>query len=586
MRTKTSKLVCSTDGNSRVICHHSGSDSRNSVETPGAPCDRTIKGNLNVCGNIINPGFQTLQGQVTCLDDGRFGTPNSAQTEQQFDEQYPSELANQQNPNVYMSQAVIGNSRLPASLSALRVCDSDIQSSGGTVFRNIAGECYIDVNPTDPQNIVIVAHQDRWTGAPFIFGGIFLSTAIAYTTDGGQSWTQPDISNSKIQGSTNPFGFNDWDSASDPNVVFDNAGNVYHQFLGFNIFQNYEEAIGYVKSNDKGKSWSKPYAVWRDDGNSHFQERTTLNADPYQPNTIYAVWPDEIPILGGNSAPVYFQKSTDGGLNWTAPIAALNVSVNDVPGAFPWGPIVKVLPDHTLVMCVCVGPPGTDPLDPTLIENFYVSRSTDGGLTWTQSLAFSAPQGAVLDPDNGTNIWAFLGGIDVAINQTTGQLYGVYQTYRNSKNTSEIVTSTDGGFTWSAPIEISNTQPFYPTVAVASDGSVGVMYADFSNHSPGSSSLETDVYIKVFSSDLTTVEQDTRLTPISFDYRQAIWRLDNLFLGDYWKLQNDPSNNDFVGVMTITNPPYGIGPTPMPQPGNLIWDVRNRQSAYFVRLSR
>ena len=59
--------------------------------------------------------------------------------------------------------------------------------------------------------------------------------------------------------------------------------------------------------------------------------------------------------------------------------------------------------------------------------------------------------------------------------------------------------STDGGFTWSTPIQVNQTpntvppidrQAWNPTVAVAADGTVAVTYYDFRNNTAAARGLD------------------------------------------------------------------------------------------------
>ena len=64
--------------------------------------------------------------------------------------------------------------------------------------------------------------------------------------------------------------------------------------------------------------------------------------------------------------------------------------------------------------------------------------------------------------------------------------------------------STDGGFTWSAPIEINQTpatvpsgnqQAFTPAIRVAADGTIGVTYYDFRNNTSDRGTPPPDHFI-------------------------------------------------------------------------------------------
>jgi hypothetical protein len=58
--------------------------------------------------------------------------------------------------------------------------------------------------------------------------------------------------------------------------------------------------------------------------------------------------------------------------------------------------------------------------------------------------------------------------------------------------------STDGGFTWSTPVQVNknpDVQAFTAAVEVASDGTVGVTYYDFRNNTSDPATLPTDYFI-------------------------------------------------------------------------------------------
>ena len=70
-------------------------------------------------------------------------------------------------------------------------------------------EVSIDVNPTNPDNLVIVGHEP----------GGFENMNTFFTTDGGDTWTERNLGDAQ-DGLASNFRF-------DPAVVFDSVGNVY-----------------------------------------------------------------------------------------------------------------------------------------------------------------------------------------------------------------------------------------------------------------------------------------------------------------------------------------------------------------------
>ncbi len=90
----------------------------------------------------------------------------------------------------------------------------------GTVSVNSEVEPFVAVNPTDPDNVVAVYQQDRWSNG----GAHGLVTAVSH--DGGATWSRTFAHFSSCSGGTAANG-GDYDRASDPWVTFAPNGDVY-----------------------------------------------------------------------------------------------------------------------------------------------------------------------------------------------------------------------------------------------------------------------------------------------------------------------------------------------------------------------
>src|SRR6266511_2108094 len=82
-------------------------------------------------------------------------------------------------------------------------------------YPNAEVEPFVAVNPTNPNNIIGVFQQDRWSDA-----GAHALVA-AYSFNGGTTWGESWPTFDKCAGGA------DYDRASDPWVTFDPAGNAY-----------------------------------------------------------------------------------------------------------------------------------------------------------------------------------------------------------------------------------------------------------------------------------------------------------------------------------------------------------------------
>ena len=89
---------------------------------------------------------------------------------------------------------------------------------------------------------------------------------------------------------------------------------------------------------------------------------------------------------------------------------------------------------------------------------------------------------------------------DIAVDRNTGVLYAVWQDGRISglgASNVMIAASSDGGFTWTAPIPITESQVyqhFLPTVAVNDNGVIGILFYDFRSDRFTNRSLSPGVF--------------------------------------------------------------------------------------------
>ncbi len=366
----------------------------------------------------------------------------------------------------------------------------------GINYLNAEVEPRIAVNPTNPNNLIGVWQQDRWSNG----GSNSLLAGVSF--DGGATWTQVIIP--KI---TRCSGGSDYERASDPWVSFSPNGTAYFHSLSFND-SNTTSAVLVNKSINGGLTWGDPITLIRNTEPTLFNDKESITADPTNSNYVYAVW-DRLEFPSGKASataaehavgykgPTFFARTTDGGLTWEPAREiyrppAINQTI---------GNQIVVLPNGTLVLAFDLiynnknahGLRGT---------NVAVLISTDKGATWSaKPIIVSQLQSVgVVDPDTGAAVRT--GDIipDVSVDPVSGMVYIVWQDSRfNGGQHDDVVfaKSTDGGQTWSAPVRISQVPgvaSFTPTVKVAPNGTVGVTYYDFRNNTPDPSTLPTDYW--------------------------------------------------------------------------------------------
>ena len=180
----------------------------------------------------------------------------------------------------------------------------------GTLYTNAEVEPYIAVDPTNTNHMVGVWQQDRWSDG----GAHGLMSSVS--TDGGKTWTRAPIPFSRCAGGNSGNGGN-YSRASDPWVSIGPTGIAYAISISFDggIQQaGSDSAVLASRSLDGGHTWSNPATLILD-GSSFFNDKESITADPISPSMVYAVW-DRLPPGGGG--PTYFARSTDSGATWEA----------------------------------------------------------------------------------------------------------------------------------------------------------------------------------------------------------------------------------------------------------------------------
>jgi hypothetical protein len=445
------------------------------------------------------------------------------------------------------------------------------EAPGSVLYPNAEEEPWVDVNPTNPNNLVAVWQQDRWSDG----GAHGLVTGVS--DNGGATWTSTFPHFSICAGGTAANG-GAYDRASDPWVSFGPDGTAYQVSLSFNAL-NSVNAVLASRSTDGGDTWSEPWTIIRDSGGRDvayaFNDKESVTADALMPGYAYAAW-DRFVTPSGKSResieglihsrsfrePIWFSRTTDGGLTWEP---ARNIyDRSEFNGTI--GSQIVVANNGDLL----------DFFDEFFVhknadksrgEWMSVIRSTDKGVTWSKESTKIAPsrERVAFDPDTGRNIRAEGGLPEVAIDRATGALYVVWQDASFS-GVDEIALSmsTDNGHTWSAPIKVNQTprsptdanqQAFVDGVHVAADGTVAVTYYDFRNNdaSPG---VPTDYWIVHCHADCSNAANwvdENRLTASSFDIEQAPAARGpfGYFLGEYEGLTN--IGNAFVPVFIAVN---------------------------------
>ncbi|MFO1352499.1 MAG: sialidase family protein [Gammaproteobacteria bacterium] len=145
----------------------------------------------------------------------------------------------------------------------------------GVNYVNTEIEPWVEVNPTNHDNIVAFWQQDRWSngGSRGLVAGV--------SGDGGETWQSV-----VVPGLTDCSG-GTYERATDPWLSFSPDGTLHQISLAFDIDPppdvpnlNGPNALLVSKSSDGGLHWSEPISIFEDTDPNFFSDKQSITADP------------------------------------------------------------------------------------------------------------------------------------------------------------------------------------------------------------------------------------------------------------------------------------------------------------------
>jgi hypothetical protein len=409
----------------------------------------------------------------------------------------------------------------PSPMSACRV-----PLVGGVRYRNAEVEPDVAASAAQPGNLIGVWQQDRFSngGAAGLVAG--------YSSNSGRTWGEVSLPFSKcVPGGLNYDRASDPVVSIGPDG---RAYSVALSFTPNNIAPNFTtvDAIAAATSTDGGRSWPR-VRVLDQDTNGDVQgslDKEWVVADPARAGIAYVTWDHFTPNPDGRTfhVPARFSRTTDGGLTWSGPrtIAAIpadEAAEIDTPVVDPRSGAIYVF----FVWSTPGNPPrlafvrstngGVDWSAPRAIINVGAVGVTDpatGRRLRTGDSLFSV----AINPLTGRLYLAW---------QSARFSSGRF-------DESLLTTSADGARTWTSPEVVSTRYggpAFLPTVAVNSAGQVGLIWYDFRHDDPATPQLTTDVWFRTLDATATQTSDDQDLSgPFNFEVAP---HAGGLFVGDY-----------------------------------------------------
>jgi hypothetical protein len=438
----------------------------------------------------------------------------------------------------------------PFVLSSVAVVDPVVSNTVPNYSSGGGTEPSIALDPANPNDIVMTSFSGSWNASPIT------NAPMWFSADGGSTWTQeftiPPPSGRAVEASGCPC---------DQTVDYSRNGTLYGSFLTVSP-QN-------VISGDSANPTSS--ASWQWNGNpAQFTNNAHLNSAD-QPWLL--VNRDHTTASQDDVWSGYVDLSTT---PWNTQVAVSNnaappnFTVDNGPGADsgePTDPGLRLAKDprNGWMYALWQTSSGKSCSFPTTL---HVNRSTDGGATWTlngSSTGLALPAG---QQDDGVEckfggVNALIGGVDhLTVDPTNGDVYVVYGN-DNANNgagnqllISRLTDNGSGGLNIGAAVTVSNASSTgLPSVAVTSDGTVGVLYDTFDGNASESPHFPEFTAHFARSTDHGQTFADSTLETFLSPELENTAEPRQRVLGDYQQLKAEGSI--FSGVFSGNRAPFG-----------------------------
>jgi hypothetical protein len=382
-----------------------------------------------------------------------------------------------------VARAIRAGRILPQSASAL-----DVQSN---ILNCTPGPCVMPTSQASPAGDANPVNTTPIVARPGSLN-VFLSGANDYncstdlgfyiTTNTGSSWNHTCMG--IAAGATAGDG--------GPGVGFDLKSNAY--ISGIESLSGGSTEVVIETSSNSGSTWSAPEVAVTPlftggTVDADWMQIDTTSASPYA-NCIY-ISTTQFDV--SNDSTIAVAHSCNKGVTWT------NVQVDTLQVAKK---TVDQFSDLTIqnngtVYLSWMRCPETNRSGNCggTLATMLISQSSDGGNTWSAPVAMAKVH---LAPDTCTSFYGCLPNtqepltnipaiaVDNSARQHQGNIYAIMYNYNSTAKQLqvEVVTSSNGGTTWTAPVQtspVSNHDQFFPWITVNSVGKIGATWLDRRN---------------------------------------------------------------------------------------------------------
>lgn len=356
----------------------------------------------------------------------------------------------------------------------------------------------------------------------------------------------------------------------EPAIAADGFGHVYVLYPQYGQVPGCSNcalpSMTLVVSDDNGLTWQAPREI-----TSHItgQFDPQIVVDPADRRTVYAAW------LQNDKTEAIVAKSADFGQSWSITVAdrgsedadkpILTAHAEDVYLAFNRAHKIRVAASHNggitftstdvnpalHLFRSLAGGAAVDPDRNVFVAwagytrrngakgrvNLYISKSSDGGETWTTTLMDTS--GAPPDCSAFHCEWGYLGAQITMASDEAGILYALWNAGKEDKSPARVyfASSTTAGEIWSAKSEVSHArlgaEHAFPALTAGATGDVRIAWMDTRN------SPFWNTYYRSSTNGGATWSAESKLSSYVAGYRYIKPKGFSFPFGDYFEVAID-----------------------------------------------
>ncbi len=254
---------------------------------------------------------------------------------------------------------------------------------------------------------------------------------ISYTSNGGANWSSNIQINSSLSSGHYSIG---------PSITIGTAGQVYVAWSAA-VISGIEDRVGFAVSSNGGLNWTVQESAYDVNGIKTSQlSPWTIRANGYpvmdvdrsggsRHGWIYIITGEKNLAPAGSDPDIIFHRSTNGGVNWSSGIRVNQDPLNN--GKVQFFPAVNVDSNGGINVVYYDNRNSTDSVD------IFISRSTDGGNTWTDYLISDHKFKPIAVIGAGGNNM----GDNISITSANGKLYPVWMENKVNPGIFQVLTA-------------------------------------------------------------------------------------------------------------------------------------------------